>query len=110
MEIIIFVKWYIAFFCFGIIGLPLSSWLFKNWQDKGYGFAKLIGLFMVSMASWFLSSIKILPSTTVIIWLVVIGSFAYAIYHLRKQEFKMTKLMIVEEVLFLIYNGNVECE
>lgn len=53
MEIKYFLMWYLLLFGFGVIGLPISSMIFKSWQDKGYAFSKYVGLFMVGMVWWF---------------------------------------------------------
>jgi len=63
MEIKVFLMWYLLMIAFGIIGLPLTSLIFKNWQDKGYAFSKFLGMFAVGIVWWFLSAIKILPFT-----------------------------------------------
>jgi uncharacterized membrane protein len=102
MEIKIFLVWYLMLFAFGIIGLPLSSFLFKNWQDKGYAFSKLIGLFMVGIGWWFLSSIRILPFNETIGWILFIVSIGASLFYLYKKNFKFTKYMLVEEILFFL--------
>jgi len=102
MEIKYFLMWYLLFFVFGVIGLPITSMVFKNWQDKGYAFSKYIGLFVVGMFWWLLSSIKILPFTPVVGLVLILIAFAGSLYWLYRTKFKITKYMLVEEAIFLL--------
>ncbi len=101
MEIKIFIIWYLLFFSFGIIGLPIANLIFKNWQDKGYAFSKFIGMFVVGMAWWLLSSLKVLPFTPTVGWILFMLAMAGSLYWLYKTKFKLTKYMIIEEGMFL---------
>lgn len=102
MEIKILIVWYLLFFVFGIIGLPITSFIFKNWEDKGYAFAKYIGLFVVAMIWWLLSSIRILPFTPVVGYVLFGIATVASLYWLYKSKFKITKLMLIEEAIFLV--------
>lgn len=102
MEIQILLLWYLAFVALGIIGLPITNLVFKNWPDHGYGFAKFIGMFVIGMFIWFLSSLRIIPVTDATIWLVFISAFFISAYFITKQEITITKHMIIEEALFFI--------
>jgi len=88
-------------FAFGIIGLPITSYIFKNWKDKGYAFSKFIGLFSFGIVWWFLSAIKILPYTQYVGWALFVLAIAGSLYWIYKTKFKITKYMIMEEILFL---------
>lgn len=102
MEIKIFIIWYLLFFSFGIIGLPISSFIFKNWQDKGYAFSKFIGLFVVGMFWWFFSAIKILPFTPIVGWVLFLAAILASLYWLYRTKFKLTKYMLIEEGMFFL--------
>lgn len=101
MEIKYFLMWYLLLFGFGVIGLPISSMIFKSWQDKGYAFSKYVGLFMVGMVWWFLSSIHILPFSQTIGLVLYLLAFVAALYWLYKTKFRVTKYMLIEEGVFL---------
>lgn len=101
MEIKIFLIWYLLMFAFGIIGLPLTSHIFKNWKDKGYAFSKFIGLFAFGIVWWFFSAIKILPFTQYVGWALFVVAISASLYWIYKTKFKFTKYMIMEELLFL---------
>ncbi len=100
MTLQYFATWYILFFIFGIIGLPITNWLFKDWIDRGYGFAKFVGMFAVSMPLWFLSSLHIIPFTPLACALYVLIAIAIAGLAIYRQEIKITRFMVISEVLF----------
>lgn len=102
MEVKIFIIWYLLLFSFGIIGLPITSYIFKNWQDKGYAFSKFVGLFVVGMFWWFFSAIKILPFTPVVGWILFAIAMLASLYWLYRTKFKLTKYMLIEEGLFFV--------
>lgn len=53
------VVWWLALLVFGWLAFPLLYVLFPFLADRGYGFAKLIGLFLVSYLAWFFAGIKV---------------------------------------------------
>lgn len=87
-------------FAFGIIGLPISSHIFKNWKDRGYAFSKFIGLFSFGIVWWFLSTIKILPFTQYVGWALFVLAISASLFWIYKTKFKITKYMIMDEILF----------
>ncbi|MFQ5493431.1 MAG: DUF2298 domain-containing protein [Candidatus Dojkabacteria bacterium] len=105
MDVQAFIIWYLTFIVLGIIGLPLANRFFPKWADNGYAFAKFIGLFLVTIPVWFLSSLHILPFTQPILWIVLLAEFAVAVYFIRKQKFKLNKLIVAEELIFLLILG-----
>jgi uncharacterized membrane protein len=78
--------WWILIFGVGIVFLPLSFVLFKNFWDKGYVFSKILGILLVSYIVWLLGSLKILPFLNETIWLVVIAGFIFNYYFLIKYQ------------------------
>ncbi|MEI7579367.1 MAG: DUF2298 domain-containing protein [bacterium] len=105
MEIKIFLTWYLMFLLFGIIGLPIANLFFHQWRDRGYGMAKLLGLFCIAMPVWLLASLKIVPFTRVWIIFVFLAALIASIYWIYKNfaDYKKVILLIVfEEAIFLI--------
>ena len=94
--------WCTTFFLLGIAGLPLTAKIFHNWSDKGYIFAKFIGLFLVAMPLWLLSSLKIVQFTQASTWVFFLAVFIPAGIYLYKKQFRFNKLMLLEEAIFLI--------
>ncbi|MFS8160167.1 MAG: DUF2298 domain-containing protein, partial [Candidatus Roizmanbacteria bacterium] len=69
--------WYIKLFLLGIATLPATFTLFKKiFPDRGYAFAKPLGLILLTYTMYVLGTLKILPftfSSLVLISLVLIG-------------------------------------
>lgn len=100
--------WWILLFILGISFLPLTWFLFRKFFDKGYAFAKIIAILLVSYVTWLLGSLRILPFLTETIWLVIFAAIAGNIFLLSKkrQEFQREikntwKIFAFEELLFL---------
>lgn len=102
MEVKLFLLWYLLYFTFGIVGLPVTSFLFKKWEDKGYAFSKLVGLFVVGIFWYFFNSLKILPFFPIVGWVLLLLATCLSLFFLFKQKFKFTRYMLVEEVLFFL--------
>ena len=60
--------WWAVIFALGLTFLPLNSKLFGLFFDRGYAFAKILGLLLLSYLSWLLPSLHILKfnQTTVL--------------------------------------------
>jgi YYY domain-containing protein len=53
--------WWLCLAALGLIALPLADTLFHRFRDRGYCFAKVLGLGVAGYAQWLLSACKILP-------------------------------------------------
>lgn len=102
MEVGIFFVWYIAFFIFGIIGLPFVYFFFNKWVDKGYVFAKFVGFLLVTIPIWILSSFKILHFSELNVTLFTIILLILSLILILKFKIKISKLMILEEIIFFV--------
>ncbi|RJQ27462.1 hypothetical protein C4577_01375 [Candidatus Parcubacteria bacterium] len=58
-ELILVIQWWMAFWIIGSSSLPITSLIFKDFSDKGYIFAKTIGLIFVSYIVFLLSILRI---------------------------------------------------
>jgi len=76
--------WWILIFGIGVVFMPLNFLFFGNFWDKGYAFAKILGILVVSYIVWLLGSLKIIPFTNEAIWLVIIGGISFNYYFLPK--------------------------
>ena len=100
-------KFWSTFFIIGIIFLPLTSVIFKNFKDKGYIFSKIIGLIFISYSIFILSSLKLLNFSLYSILLILLLYFFLNLYLFKKFDFKNLlkqnfKIIIVEELIFII--------
>ncbi|KAB8142098.1 hypothetical protein F8S13_16290 [Chloroflexia bacterium SDU3-3] len=56
----IFIWWLVSTF-FGLVGLPLSAYLFRSLPDGGYPFARAFGLLIAGYLAWLLAMIGLAP-------------------------------------------------
>jgi uncharacterized membrane protein len=108
-----FLNWFLISFLIGAAFLPLTSLLFSKFKDKGYIFAKIIGIAAISYALFILGTIKILRFSQINIFLLLIVAFVLNYFILfqkgRLQSFKKDFfnslrdnwwLYLTEEVIF----------
>src|SRR5471030_1781502 len=46
-------RWYVVLQLFGLAALPIAARAFRNLPDRGYAFARPVGILTVSIALWF---------------------------------------------------------
>ena len=97
-------QWWVMTFSLGLIFLPLTTLLFSSFFDKGYIFARILGILLLSYTSWLLASLKILPfSTTSLVGLGVLFALVNSFFFLhRRLKFSpnFLKIALLEETLF----------
>ncbi|MBN1263296.1 MAG: hypothetical protein JW991_02975 [Candidatus Pacebacteria bacterium] len=98
--------WWLMVFLLGLVNLPLTGLIFASFRDRGYAFAKIIAIALVSYLVWLTAILKILPFT---FFSVVFFTFLSLILNLfllkRKKESwenlkKSWRLFILEEIIF----------
>lgn len=101
------VHWWLVFFFLGIVGLPVTLILFKDFFDRGYIFSKIIGVLFLSWAIWILGSLKVVSFTQDHTWLLVAGLVCVSIFVFWKQMSAVClsiktswRVLIFEELLF----------
>ena len=73
-DIMFVFKWWLVLFTIGIIFLPLTTVIFKNFFDRGYIFARILGMALISYVVFLLGILKILPFTEITILIVIFAS------------------------------------
>lgn len=63
-DVLAVISWWIIIQLLGLLAWPLAFRLFHWLPDRGYMFAKPLGLLLVSYTVWLLASLQILPHTT----------------------------------------------
>ncbi|MDZ4228501.1 MAG: DUF2298 domain-containing protein [Candidatus Levybacteria bacterium] len=107
-DLISIFQWWATFFFIGIIFMPITSLIFPTFFDKGYVFAKIIGIAFISYAVFILGFLKILPFETQNILLIagiflLINSFITKKIPLSNIGIKsLLPIFIFEECLFLV--------
>jgi YYY domain-containing protein len=100
--------WFILIELFSFIILPLHFTVFKNLKDKGYGIAKISGLFFFAWVNWVLVSLNIIPFRQISLWVLLLAFAALSVYFtLRKRQeiaafFKQNRLQVFTTEWFFL--------
>src|SRR5438093_170571 len=62
----IFIWWLVAQ-TFGLAGLPLAGFVFRVLPDRGYAFAKALGLLLTGYLAWLIAMLGLAPFGTALI-------------------------------------------
>ena len=57
-----FILWYVIVSLVGLAALPLTYWLLKALPDRGYSFARILGLLVWGYGYWMLGSLGVLQN------------------------------------------------
>jgi YYY domain-containing protein len=110
------VVWYAAAQLFALVVLPIAFVVFRPWPDRGYLFAKPLGLLLVATSTWLLVSSGLLQFSffSVLLALVVLAGISYFtlraiggdfLRHVRSNKrriIRMELLLLVGYVAFLL--------
>ncbi|MBI4233942.1 MAG: hypothetical protein HY686_05815 [Chloroflexi bacterium] len=105
--------WLLAVEALGVVAFPLAFYLFPALRDRGYAFAKPLGLLLLAYPIWLLGSLHILPSARwsilLVLALIALASALLTIRHRR--EFmgfvwrERALLLGIEGVFLLLFLG-----
>jgi uncharacterized membrane protein len=112
-EYIYILQWWTILFLLGIIFLPLTFNIFRNFFDKGYNFSKILGIAVVSYAIFLLGILHIAPFSflTAALVLIFFAILNFGLIIRGKSDGLKNFLMILkknwqiflfEEILFII--------
>jgi YYY domain-containing protein len=75
-EIVI---WWLTAQAFGLAGLPLTRFLFRALPDRGYAFAKTLGLLLAGYLAWLLAMLGLAPfgRALVVLCAVAVGALGF---------------------------------
>jgi hypothetical protein len=104
--------WVLALTVLGLLALPLTLVAFGRLADRGYIFAKAVGLLIVAWGAWMVASVRLAPFT----WWAILGVMAVLalgslILVVRRwgelRSFVQThwRLLLLEEALFWVFFG-----
>lgn len=104
-DIGLITQWWSIFFIIGALFLPLTIIIFSNFFDKGYIFAKILGVAIVSYIIFLFGILKAFPFTQIEIFSVLGILFLFNIFIFKKNSlFKEVKknlpIFILEEFIF----------
>ncbi|MBU3957407.1 hypothetical protein KKI19_04010, partial [Patescibacteria group bacterium] len=89
-DLLYILWWWLIWFILGLGFLPLTVLIFQDFFDKGYIFAKILGILFLSYTAWLLGSIKLLPFSQLSLFLIL-GLFLLINFKLLKLP-KLLKL------------------
>jgi uncharacterized membrane protein len=105
-DLFYILKWFWVFFVIGIIFLPITFNLFKDFKDKGYIFSKILGLAFISYSIFILSLLKIFKFNFISISIILLIFFVINYLKFNKDVFKIIKekykFIIFEEIIFFL--------
>ncbi len=67
------VLWALLTCLLGWLTFPLIHFLFPNLRCRGYGLARILGLLIWSYSAWLLASLRLLPYSRAVLWLLLLG-------------------------------------
>jgi YYY domain-containing protein len=82
--------WYLSLVVLGLIAAPIASAIFSSFSDRGYGFAKILGLAVTTYLLAVLTRIRLLPNGRVAAWvcLAVFAAVAGFLFWIRRRELR----------------------
>ncbi len=104
-------QWLVVSSLLGVAVMPLLFVAFPNLTDRGYGFARALGLLVVGALVWFLSLLHIIPSDVWSWWTItaIVGVAGWSLMLSRHRDEMMSFLkrrwvhMLTTEALFLLF-------
>lgn len=100
-------RWWLACELFGLAVLPLCFYIFRALKDRGYGAAKIFGVFFVAYVNWYLCTILSFSFGSVLFSLFIIGAINLLFFFRQKDRilsfFKTKwKMILIYEIVFLL--------
>lgn len=109
-DFLAFLLWYLTVTLAGLIALPLTFRFFRRLPDRGYTFARSLGLLVIGWAFWLLGSLGILRNDSGSIGLVALLVGGVGLWWLKREGLNDLRAwlathratVIAVEVLFLV--------
>ena len=106
--------WALALVVLGLLGLPYVWLACGPLPDRGFAFARPMGLLLVAWPAWLLASAEVAPytRTTIVLLACVVGALGMAIALARRHEFlawarASARIIAAEEAVFWALFGMV---
>ena len=101
--------WLMMVWLIGVLTFPFTFVLFRSFADRGYAFAKALGILFVAWSAWTLSSYHILPfgRLSVLLGVFVLSVCGILIVRRHSQEMRIylktnLDLLLIEELIFFV--------
>jgi len=104
-----YLKWWLVLFILGFAFIPITGVIFKSFDTKGYIFSKVIGLAVSGYIVWMLGSLRLLPFTAWVCFLVIvvclgINFLVYRktkIFHSIIKDKSFLRKVVFQEAIFM---------
>ena len=104
--------WLVIIWLVGVLTFPFTFVLFPVFQDRGYAFAKALGILFVAWFAWTLSSYRLLPfgRLPILLGIAVMLAGSILIVRQRRQELRAYvrtnfRILLIEELIFFAFFG-----
>jgi uncharacterized membrane protein len=104
--------WGLMVWLIGALTFPFTYVLFPGFQDRGYAFAKALGILFVAWFAWTLSSYRLLPFGRLPILLGILVMLLGSILVVRQRRHDLSayvranwRILLVEELIFFGFFG-----
>jgi YYY domain-containing protein len=77
--------WWLVVQVFGLLGLPIAAFVLRSLPDRGYAFAKALGLLLTGYGAWLLAMLGFGSFGTLLLLLVMLGLGALGAWLLHAQ-------------------------
>ena len=100
-------RWWLTVELVGLVAVPLAFTLFRRLPDRGYGFAKPLGILLISYVAWLVAMLGLAPFSRIVLLgagLVVAGVGIWTARRLRIPYMRTIRLnlpaILFHELLF----------
>lgn len=101
-----FVRWLLAVEIVGLACLPLSVWFLRRLPDRGYIFAKLLGLLLVTYVTWLAGLFLPLAASPLVpaLAIIVLGAGGWWLWRVETMAAlrRVARIVLGQEVLFIL--------
>lgn len=107
IDIFYVIKWWFSILVIGLIFLPTTLIVFSNFKDKGYIFAKILGIVFISYFVFILSYLRVIEFSRFEIFLTAGLFFIINLFILKRNNLfsvigQNIKIFIIEEFIFIL--------
>src|SRR5512136_1162690 len=102
-------SWWLIMEVIGLLALPIALRLFRNLPERGYAFARPLGLLLTGYALWMGSSLGFLDNsrTAILFVLVLLGLASAAIWRRESKDMlaflrENRRLIVATELIFTL--------
>ncbi len=97
--------WWLVVELLGVVALPLTLALFHKFSDRGYIFAKSLGLLIVAYVAWLLASLHLVIQSALAIWIITFIALAISIVALVLRRTAVMQFFREHSAIILIEEG-----